>query len=292
MEELSDLVARSQAGDMDAYGKIVNRFEDMAYGYAYSLLGDSHLAEDAAQEAFISAYRGLSDLKDRARFAGWFRRIVFTSCQRLTRRARVPTVPLESVAEMPSAHGEPSAEAEKREIREVILAAIRSLPEVERTAMTLFYINGYSQSEVADFLEVPVTAVNNRLHASRRRLKERVMDMVKETLRQDAPAADEMSERVTFLLSFAERLGRGEPITSVLEGLAKVVKSASIKRVIADMQQALKSPGCRLSKVFGKYPSLFPPMVIALIEDGESSGSLQHTARLAGEWMRTKGKKG
>ena len=56
MEELESLISRAQAGDLDAYGRIVQQFQDMAVGYAYSILGDFHLAEDAVQEAFIEAY--------------------------------------------------------------------------------------------------------------------------------------------------------------------------------------------------------------------------------------------
>ena len=56
MEELELLISRAQAGDLDAYGTIVRQFQDMAVGYAYSVLGDFHLAEDAVQEAFIEAY--------------------------------------------------------------------------------------------------------------------------------------------------------------------------------------------------------------------------------------------
>lgn len=59
MEDLKTLVIRSRSGDLDAYGEIVRRFQDMAYGYAYSVLGDFHLAQDVAQEAFIQAYRDL-----------------------------------------------------------------------------------------------------------------------------------------------------------------------------------------------------------------------------------------
>ena len=60
VEELKTLVTNAQQGDLDAYGQIVRRFQDMAFGYAYSILGDFHLAEDAAQDAFVQAYRDLA----------------------------------------------------------------------------------------------------------------------------------------------------------------------------------------------------------------------------------------
>ena len=70
MEELGSLINRAQAGDLDAYGAIVQRFQDMAVGYAYSILGDFHLAEDAAQEAFIEAYPILSRVYGPRCFSG------------------------------------------------------------------------------------------------------------------------------------------------------------------------------------------------------------------------------
>ena len=96
MEELATLVERSRSGDLTAFETLVRRFQDMACGYAYSILGDFHLAEDAAQEAFVDAYGKLYQLREPKAFAGWFRRIVFKHCDRVTRRKQVPTVPLVS----------------------------------------------------------------------------------------------------------------------------------------------------------------------------------------------------
>ena len=60
MAEMKSLINRAQAGELEAYGAIVQRLQDMAVGYAYSILGDFHLAEDAVQESFIEAYPNLS----------------------------------------------------------------------------------------------------------------------------------------------------------------------------------------------------------------------------------------
>ncbi len=201
MEDLRSLVVRAQAGDLDAYGQVVRRFQDMAYGYAYALLGDFHLAEDAAQEAFIQAYRDLGKLDAPTAFPGWFRRIVLKYCERLTRRKRIATVPLESARGVTSDRPGPAEKAERREMADRVLEAIRSLPENERTATTLFYINGYSQKDIAEFLEVPVTTVNNRLHTSRKRLKERMIAMVAEELNATKPGPEfhELVEKAVAL---------------------------------------------------------------------------------------------
>ncbi len=203
MEKLPSLVVRAQGGDLDAYGQILRRFQDMAYGYAYAILGDFHRAEDVAQEAFIRAYRDLQKLDDPATFPGWFRRIVFKYCDRRTRRKGLPTVPLQSVGPMQSDRPGPLEKAQKREMAEKVLQAIRALPEKERTVTTLYYINGYSQKEVADFLELPVATVNNRLHASRKRLKERMIAMVADELKGSRPDR-EFKERVMRVVSRVE----------------------------------------------------------------------------------------
>ena len=218
MEELKSVVLRAQSGDLDSYGELVRRFQDMAYGYAYSILGDFHLAEDAAQEAFIQAYRNLESLQQPIAFPGWFRTIVFKHCDRLTRRRRVSQAPLEVASGMRSSEPSPVEVAERRETKDSVLTAIRSLPENQRTVTTLFYINGYSQKDIAEFLEVPVTTVNNRLHASRKRLKERMVGMVEETLKSNAP--DERFSRTVIeeLIAWPRPLEiEGHPVRQIWE---------------------------------------------------------------------------
>ena len=191
MEEVTRLVESSRSGDLDAFAELVRRFQSMAHGYAYATLGDFHDAEDAAQEAFIQAYLRLPDLRDPRAFPGWFRKIVYSKCQEMLRRKRIATVPLDDAKaagfEPADPGADPARAAEQREMHEQVLEAIRSLPEHQRTATTLFYINGYSQDDLAEFLEVPLTTVKKRLHDSRRKLKERMLNMVEETLKNNAP---------------------------------------------------------------------------------------------------------
>ena len=98
--------------------------------------------------------------------------------------------------------------AEARELAEHILRSIQAFPEHERTATTLFYINGYSQNEVAEFLEVPVNTVKSRLHTARRRLKERMTHMVEVSLKNNAPD-ERFSQRMIESL-----LARARPLES------------------------------------------------------------------------------
>jgi len=185
--ELIALIAATGAGDLKAYGQIVSRFQDMAFGCAYSMLGDFHMAEDAAQEAFIEAYRRIADLREPEAFPGWIRRIVVSKCSRRARGNKLETVSLSKVPESAAAEAGPAKAVEEQEMRDKVLEAIKSLPDHQRMVTTLFYINGYSQQEVADFLEVAVTTVKKRLYDSRRKLKETMIDMVEDTLKENVP---------------------------------------------------------------------------------------------------------
>lgn len=106
MPELAEIIEAVRSGRGEEYREIVRRFGDMAFGYAFSILRDVHLAEDATQEAFAQAYENLHALKEPAAFAGWFRRILQGRCARITRRKRIPAVALTAAsdvrAELPS----------------------------------------------------------------------------------------------------------------------------------------------------------------------------------------------
>jgi RNA polymerase sigma factor (sigma-70 family) len=184
--ELEKLIMGARGGDQAAYAEIVRRFQDMAYGYAYAILGDFHLAQDAAQGAFVEAYQCLAHLREPEAFPGWFKRFVLKHCDRLTRGKRVETVPLDAAYDVASGEPDPHEATAKRELRERVLQAVRDLPDNEREVTTLYYMNGYSQSEIAEFLEVPATTVKSRLHTSRQRLKERMTEMVQDTFKEHA----------------------------------------------------------------------------------------------------------
>jgi len=195
LDDLPSLVARARSGDPEAFAKLVRRFQQMAHAYAYAILGDFDLAQDAAQEAFMQVHLKLGTLRNTEAFPGWFRRIVLGQCDRLLRSRRHPTVPLAVAAAVPGGEPGPREAAERREMEEGVMQAVRSLPEGQREATTLFYIDGYSQDEIADFLEVPVTTVKKRLYDSRRKLKERMMHMVETTLKNNA-LPENFAERI------------------------------------------------------------------------------------------------
>jgi RNA polymerase sigma factor (sigma-70 family) len=194
MQDIQKLVDRSREGDLDAFTAIVRRFQAMAHGYAYARLGDFHRAEDVAQDAFVEAYLHLADLREPAAFAGWFRRIIAKHADRAVRVGRHYT-PLGDEGLVEGSTPSPAVFAETQQTTELVLSAIRGLPVHQRTATTLFYIDGYSQVEVAEFLDVPVTTVKKRLHDARKGLKKGLFDMAGDFLK-NLPLSDRFAELV------------------------------------------------------------------------------------------------
>ena len=107
------LVKKAQDGDAESFAALVDRFKNMAMGYAYWFCNDFHLAEDMVQNAFFEAYRELHKLQQPAAFPG---RILFKNCDRLTRGKTLSTLPLESAEERPWSGLSPAETAEEHEL--------------------------------------------------------------------------------------------------------------------------------------------------------------------------------
>ena len=196
MKDVDDIVLRAAdpnspaAVRREAFGELVIRFQDMAFGCAFAVLGDVYLAQDTAQEAFVVAWQKLAQLREPAAFPGWFKRIVLTQCNRLLRCKRLQILPLEAGANASTADPGPHFSAERQQLLTRVLQAINALPENERLVTTLFYVNGYTQADIGEFLEVPVSTVNKRLYSARQRLKGSVVDLVKDDLKKQRPSRD------------------------------------------------------------------------------------------------------
>ena len=180
--------ARAQNGTRqerhEAFGELVSRFQEMALKVAYMVLGDLTLAQDAVQEAFVSAYQNLDQLREPKAFAGWFKQIVWTQAHRLVRGKEMEEAPL--LTDLPAGEMDPAAAVEARELKRNVLLAIQALPQSEQEVTRLFYLNGLSQQEIASQLELPLTTVKKRLQYARQRL-EGLLLSVADTLYPPAP---------------------------------------------------------------------------------------------------------
>ena len=216
-ETLIILVTKAQKGDRHAYSQIVKQFQDLAVGYAYSILRNFPLAEEAAQEALIEAYLNLNRLLKPAAFPGWLKKIVFKHCDRITRKKCPPFVSLAQTGELISSQFNPIQVAEQKEFKNTIQQIIELLPQAEREVVTLFYLGDRSQKEISAFLEVPISKIKNRLYSARKRLKPELNKMIEDYLPSQRPSQDNtFTERVTQTIK-AACSGDDKTIQTLLE---------------------------------------------------------------------------
>ena len=121
------LVSNAQAGDESAFAELVRLHQNRAVAYATAILGDYQLGQDAAQEAFVDAFRKLRSLQEPGAFGSWLRTIVFKHCDRMTRGKRLPLSGLESALDLASPAQSPHDVLEARENRGRVRDAIATL---------------------------------------------------------------------------------------------------------------------------------------------------------------------
>jgi RNA polymerase sigma-70 factor (ECF subfamily) len=171
-EALVALVAR---GDDAALGELYDRVGGIAYGLALRVLRDERLAEDAVQEGFLAVWRSAAAFRaERAKASTWILTLVHRRAVDLVRREeRRRAEPLSE--ELTAGAGATEATDEAawlRFERERVQAALQQLPDVQREALELAYYGGFSQSELAERLGVPLGTIKSRMFAGLARLRE------------------------------------------------------------------------------------------------------------------------
>lgn len=172
MKELADaeLVALARSGDQDAFGELVRRYQRPAYSVALSVAGNHQDAEDAAQEAFLTALQRLDDCRNPARFGAWFLSIVRNRARNLVRRESLRSgdpIPATAHSKEPS----PAKAAQLAALRSRLEAALQTLPEVQREIVLLHDWEGWKHDEIAERLGIPSGTVRSHLHFARKTLR-------------------------------------------------------------------------------------------------------------------------
>lgn len=168
--DFADRVLAAQRGDAAACTELVRDFYDLVLRDAQRLLRDAEEAQDCTQEAFAEAFATLERLREPLAWPAWLRSIVRHRCLRRLRRRDLPLVPLSDGVEalVPDLAG-----ASRERFLEQwahVGRLIAALPPLERDVTVLFYVKQCSQQEIATFLDLPLSTVNNRLHQARERL--------------------------------------------------------------------------------------------------------------------------
>ncbi len=174
------LVQKALAGDLGAFGEIVNRYRTRIYNLAYRMLGDRERAEDAAQDVFIRAHDALDTYRPQGgrrphRFASWLFSIASHRCIDLLRRRPFASASIDSPTWPPMpAEGHnaaPDAAYHRTEMQERVHTAIGRLPDAQRLAIALVHLQGLSYEEAAEAMSQPVGTVKSHIHRGRARLK-------------------------------------------------------------------------------------------------------------------------
>jgi RNA polymerase sigma factor (sigma-70 family) len=172
----SELVARARRGDAGAYEELVHAYQGIALRTAYMLAGNAADAEEAAQDAFVKAYRALWRFRAGAPFKPWLLRIVANEARNRRRAAGRRAGLALRAAQEPSGEAAPSPEAAllSAERRAELLAALNRLDERDREALACRYLLDLSEAETAAALGVRPGTVKSRLSRALERLRAEV----------------------------------------------------------------------------------------------------------------------
>jgi RNA polymerase sigma-70 factor, ECF subfamily len=243
MKELGDLVTRAQNGDLDAFGRLIGATQTMAYAVARGVLRDCEMAEDAAQEAYLRAFRSLRDLEEPGAFITWLRRIVITVALNMRRARRVTLLQLEDIPEVPVLDEAETSWSELQRRR--LAAALLTLTRDERQLCDRRYHGLWSIARLAAEAGVPEPVMRKRLQRVRDKLRKEI-----EVSEQRGIHPDEI--RPEFPAKVVELLARPKltdlpenPVGTVLELLRSVYSDYQTVDLpeIVDFEEARKTIG-------------------------------------------------
>jgi RNA polymerase sigma factor (sigma-70 family) len=243
MQPLTDLVIRAQRGDVEAYARLVEATQPMVQGVALSVLHDSTTAQDVAQQAYLRAFRRLSDLQEPASFAGWLRRIVITVAFNMRRASRLTFVTLDDIPDVPVLDESESRWSEAQRHR--LASALLSLTPEERQLCDRRYHGQWTTARLAAQAGVDEAAMRKRLQRIRDKLRKE-MEVAEqrgirpEDIMQDLPA------RVVELLAHPRLTDLPEnPVGKTLEALRGVYADFTEQGLpeVVDLAEARKTIG-------------------------------------------------
>jgi RNA polymerase sigma-70 factor (ECF subfamily) len=174
-----ELVRQAQGGDRTAFEELVRRTSRLAFARLFLETGDAHRAEDLLQETLLSAYRSLGQLSDPAGFRPWLltiaQNVLIDAARREARLKRAaPPRSDAPLAALPARAPPPEEEAQRTELRERVLAVLRSLPEEYRLPLTLRYLAGADYETISTQLGLTNGSLRGLLHRGLKMLRARL----------------------------------------------------------------------------------------------------------------------
>jgi RNA polymerase sigma factor (sigma-70 family) len=187
----SELVRASLAGNRDAFGQIVERYQSLVCSLAYSATGSLNTSEDLAQETFLTAWKQLAGLREPEKLRAWLcgiaRNIIHNSLRQQGREPSHRAETLEDAPESLSPEPHPMESTISKEELAILWRSLEQIPELYREPMVLFYRENQSVEIVARNLELTEDAVKQRLSRGRKLLQEQVLTFVEGALARTNP---------------------------------------------------------------------------------------------------------
>lgn len=231
----AELVALSRAGNRDAFGRIVSRYQSLICSLAYSATGCLGHSEDLAQETFITAWTSLRHLREPQKLRAWLcgiaRNCINSFLRRECHEPAAAAEPLEVVPETFAPEPLPPERAINREEEAILWRALERLPENYRGPLVLFYREGQSVEQTASLLELSEDAVKQRLARGRKLLTDEVAAFVESALKQSAPGRAFTLGVLASLPVFATTASAATAATAAAKGGAAVT-SATLLTVL------------------------------------------------------------
>ena len=195
----AELVSASLAGDRDAFGQIVARYQSLVCSLAYSATGSLSQSEDLAQETFVTAWKQLAGLREPEKLRAWLCGIARNLINNwLRRQGREPSHRAESLEEIAESHSPeplPVEQTISNEEQAILWRSLERIPEIYREPLVLFYREHQSIGAVAQNLELTEDAVKQRLSRGRKMLQEQVFAFVEGALERTDPGKNVHGER-------------------------------------------------------------------------------------------------
>ncbi len=175
--EIDLMVITAQQGNSKAFGVLYRHYLSPLVGFAHKLSGDSEIANDAVQDAWVKAAKNIRQLNDPRTFKSWIYRLVRWKTLDLLRSANKRNQRLEVFDETSIADNQPSEKSEQNVANYdlSVVDFIDSLPKVEKEMIHLFYIEDFRVAEIAAILNIPTGTVKSRLNRARNILKQKYL---------------------------------------------------------------------------------------------------------------------
>lgn len=176
MDSDHKLVARVCAGEREVFAQLVERYKSRIFHTTLRMLRNREEAEEAAQDVFIRAYRGLARFREDASFSTWIYKICYNVCLSYLERKKPPRTDLSALEFCKSPDEDtPERQFESKEFQQFFEKAMTTLPSKQSSVLILYHSQQLSYQEIAEIMDEPINSVKTHLFRARAKLREKLL---------------------------------------------------------------------------------------------------------------------